>query len=218
MPHCSVLGSCKNICYKSRLVLISTYFCMMPRICTACFMCLLHSRADVKWERLKENNFNIVLLRGGKQWEPCCSTALRQMQIKTSMFQEEVQTPMWLQFTLWSLLDGNTCTIHQEGEYEGVSNVMLGMSPLLSEHPDPCQGQEEVQSGCTRLAALRGMDPGSTRQERRGNPGQCHPGCRIELPGERAAMHFSLSVKSAFLSPNFFKGLSLFLSALDSFV
>lgn len=29
-------------------------------------MCLVHSRADVKWDRLRETNFNIVLLRGGK--------------------------------------------------------------------------------------------------------------------------------------------------------
>lgn len=118
---------------------------------------------------------------------------------------------MWLQFILWSLLDGNTCTIHQEGEYEGVSNVTVGMSPLLSEHPDPWQGQEEVQSGCTRLAAHRGIDPGSTRQERDGNPRQCHPGWRIELPGERAAMHFSPSVKTAFLSPTFLQRTKPFL-------
>lgn len=78
-------------------------------------------------------------------------------------------------------MDGNTCTFHQEREYEGVSNAMVGTSPLLSECPDPWQGQEEEQSECTRLAAHRGTDPGGTRQQRDCNPGQCHPGHRIEL-------------------------------------
>lgn len=40
---------------------------MMPRIFTACFTCLVHSRADMKWDRLKENNFKMLLLRRGKQ-------------------------------------------------------------------------------------------------------------------------------------------------------
>lgn len=30
-------------------------------------MYLVHSRVDMNWDRLRETNFNIVLLRGGKQ-------------------------------------------------------------------------------------------------------------------------------------------------------
>lgn len=96
-----------------------------------------------------------------------------------------------------------------------------GMSPLLSERPDPWQGQEEVQSGCTRLAAHRGMDPGSTRQEKDGNPGQCHPRCRIELLSYQGKGQPCTSPplwSLPFFASLFYKGPSLFLSALDSFV
>lgn len=30
-------------------------------------MYLVHSRGDMNWDRLRETNFNIVLLRGGKE-------------------------------------------------------------------------------------------------------------------------------------------------------
>ena len=158
MSHCSVLGSCKNICYRNRLVVISTYCCMVACIYTACFMCLVHSRADVKWDRLRETNFNIVLLRGGK-WAQAlpqpssgveANQALRFFRRKPELLHgcNSLGAACW---------DGNNLTIHQEREYEGVSNTMARTSPLTLQAPGhvagtihPGGGAEWVhEAGCS---------------------------------------------------------------------
>lgn len=180
MPDCSVLGSCKNTCYKSRPVLISTYCCMIPHMYSMfCVFDVQQSwceMGEIKGKQLQHSPL--------ERWEIGSSlAAVAQLQgrckSRPPLSRKRSELP-------------RSCNSHSGVCWMEISALSIknmkvwvmswwGCPPLLSEHPNPWQGQEEGQSGCTRLAAHRGMDPGCTRQERDGNPGQCHPGCRTEL-------------------------------------